>query len=85
MTTILQCDGPDYPVQLGPTAHHIALAVEGEEPGQALPIATNEDGEEIELLSYWSPGAFVPDRHFCSMACLATWAMRQHIDGGSNI
>lgn len=75
VSTFLQCDNTDCAKTFRFEDHHIALNVEGTPPS-----SVSVEGDEITLLAMWDDGSFVASTHFCSMACLASWAMAQHLE-----
>ena len=70
MTAVYRCDGPDCESIMGKDDARLELLVQE-------PPHVPEEGEYPVLeLAF----GFEGDHHFCGPTCLATWAMRRHLD-----
>ena len=76
MTRLIQCNNADCAQTLSEDARHIALKVEGMPDMPVIEV----DGMEVHQLLELSAPGFLADTHFCSMVCLCSWAMAQHLD-----
>lgn len=76
MTIAYRCDGPDCSTLMDEDTTKIALTVEKKIEPQSM--EPDEDGifPVIEIASF----GMMNDTHFCSMACLASWAMTKHLE-----
>lgn len=77
MTAVYRCDGPDCGRILEKGVERIELRVE-RPPAPPEPL---EDGE-LPVLDFALAFDFDASAHFCSLGCLAGWAMMEHLNKG---
>lgn len=76
MTVAYRCDGPDCEIVMDDERWKIGLTVENKIVPQSM--EPDEDGI-LPVIEFHAIG-MMNDSHFCSMACLASWAMSKHLD-----